>query len=86
MRGNFARVMLIGLIVPAAFADDAGFAGQWMLQIPAPGVVPYAGLLELEQRGDEWVAYVENGPAPVSIDGKKTKSETYKILAILNDP
>jgi hypothetical protein len=70
-RGNFAWAMLIGLIVPAAFADDTGFAGQWMLQIPAPGVVPYAGLLELEQRDDKWVAYVENGPAPVHIDGNK---------------
>ena len=71
MRVNFVRAMLISLIVPAAFADDAGFAGQWMLNIPAPGVVLYAGLLELEQRGDEWVAYVENGPAPVQIDGNK---------------
>lgn len=64
-----AWVMLVGISTPRAFADEAGFAGQWMIRIPAPDVVPYEGLLELEQQGDEWVAYIENGPAPVSIKG-----------------
>ena len=54
-----------------AGADDAGFAGQWMLRIVAPDVVPYEGVLELEQRGDAWVAHVENGPTPVIIDGNR---------------
>ena len=71
MRTQFALLVLLGLLVPAAFADEADFAGQWMLRITAPGVVPYEGLLELEQRGDEWLAYVENGPATVNIDGNK---------------
>jgi len=66
-----ASLILMGMPVSAAVAADADFAGQWMLRIPAPGVVPYAGLLELEKHGDEWLAYIENGPAPVSIDGKQ---------------
>lgn len=64
-----AWVMLVGISTPRAFADEAGFAGQWMIRIPAPDVVPYEGLLEIEQQGDGWVAYIENGPAPVSIEG-----------------
>lgn len=58
-------------IAQAACAEDAGFAGDWMIEIAAPDVVPYAGLLEIERRGDEWIAWVEHGPAPVEIDGKR---------------
>ncbi len=64
-------VMLTGVSISAAFAADSDLAGQWMITIPAPGVVPYEGLLEFEKHGDEWLAYIENGPAPVSIDGKQ---------------
>ena len=67
----WAPLILMGMPVSAAVAADAEFAGQWMIRIPAPGVVPYEGLLELEKHGDEWLAYIENGPAPVSIDGKQ---------------
>ena len=52
MRGKLACFLLFVLAVPAAFADDADFAGQWMIRIVAPDVVPYEGLLELEQRGE----------------------------------
>ena len=66
------RGLLTGLgcltLAAAASADD-GFAGRWMLTIDAPGVVPYSALLEIETLEGEWVAHVENGPAPVSIDG-----------------
>ena len=62
---------LIALGVQAAFADDADFAGEWMLTIEAPGVVPYEGLLDIERQGDSWAAYVENGPAPIRIDGNR---------------
>lgn len=58
-------------VVHAARADDQGFAGDWMIEIVAPDVVPYAGLLELERRDDDWIAHVEHGPAPVSIDGAR---------------
>lgn len=58
-------------VAQAACADDTGFTGDWMIRIAAPDVVPYAGLLEIEQRGDEWFAWVEHGPAPVNIDGKR---------------
>ena len=60
-------VALTVLGVPAFANED--FVGQWMLTIEAPGVVPYQGLLEIEKHGDAWRAWVENGPAPLSIDG-----------------
>ncbi len=61
---------LIALGVQVAFAND-NFAGKWLLRIEAPGVVPYEGLLDIERQGDAWVAYVENGPAPIKIDGNR---------------
>ena len=67
---RFATLLLV-LCLSAAFANDDEFSGEWMLRIAAPGVVPYAGLLEIEREGDEWVAWIENGPAPVSIGGDK---------------
>ena len=61
--------LLLVLFMSSAFADEDDFPGKWMLRITAPGVVPYEGLLEIEREGDAWVAWIENGPAPVSIDG-----------------
>jgi hypothetical protein len=68
LAGFGCLVALIAFSMQAAFADD-GFAGEWMLTINAPGVVPYEGLLEISQHGGTWVAYIENGPAPIKIDG-----------------
>ena len=65
---NARSLPLTLLLLAAAFsasADDAEFAGQWMITIEAPGIVPYEGLLEIERTGGQWLAWVENGPAPV---------------------
>ncbi len=58
---------VVGFVSPSAFADDPGFAGQWLVTIEAPGVVPYVATLDLERGDVDWTAYVENGPAPVAI-------------------
>jgi len=57
------------LVTLAAGADTAQFSGHWRLQIDAPGVVPYVASLDIEESGGVTVAYVENGPAPVEVDG-----------------
>lgn len=78
MRARFLRVIsrgrpfviaaaLLGISV-SAFSED--FAGEWLLTIEAPGVVPYTGLLDIENVDGEWRAWVENGPAPIVIDGR----------------
>lgn len=66
-----ALVALLVAGMQMTLADDNQFAGEWMLTIEAPNVVPYQGLLEISRQGDTWVAYVENGPAPIKIDGNK---------------
>lgn len=59
------------LVGANALAAEADFIGRWHLTIDAPGVVPYEGQIDIE-RGDEGlVAFVENGPAPVEIDGDR---------------
>jgi hypothetical protein len=50
-----------------AHANPA-FEGDWMIEIRPPGA-PVIGVLQLERNGDEWAAWVEGGPAPVTIDG-----------------
>jgi hypothetical protein len=63
-------------VLPLAFllaclpsiGQEPDFAGQWMLDVQIPAE-PLAGLLELEQDGGRWVAWVEGGPTPVTIDG-----------------
>ena len=54
-----------------SIADDADFIGQWTLNINAAGIAPYEGLLDIEKKDDELLAWVENGPAPISINGNK---------------
>lgn len=54
-----------------SLADDDDFAGKWILNISPAGIAPYEGLLEIEQHDDELRAWVENGPAPIKVDGNK---------------
>ena len=51
-----------------ALADESDFRGQWTLNVQVPAE-PLVGLLEIEKRDGEWIAWVEGGPAPVRIDG-----------------
>ena len=59
--------LLLSMAFPA-IADESDFAGSWTLNVQIPAE-PLVGLLELEQSDGEWVAGVEGGPAPVTIDG-----------------
>ncbi len=70
-----ASLLLSGLYVPSASASEEDFAGHWMIRIDADGIVPYEAVLEIEQQGDAWLAFVENGPAPLTIDGNTIEIE-----------
>jgi hypothetical protein len=58
------------LLTARVIAADSEFAGRWHLTIDAPGVVPYVAQLDIEEHDGDAHAWVENGPAPVDIDGK----------------
>jgi len=62
--------VLLLLAASSVLANEADFAGRWELNVQIPAE-PLVGLLEIEQSDDEWTAWVEGGPAPVSIDGDK---------------
>ena len=68
---NARRVLtVLFMALPAASAAaPADFAGDWQLDIAVPGAAPLTGSLQIETGGGEPVAFVENGPAPVAIDG-----------------
>ena len=57
------------LLFFAATASASEFAGNWMITIEAPGVAPYVAQLDIEESNGGLRAWVENGPAPVAIDG-----------------
>lgn len=67
MRAIPLAVLTLVLATPAAGED---FAGRWMLEVRIPAE-PLEGLLEIEQDGAGWRAFVEGGPAPVTIDGNR---------------
>ena len=69
MRPGPALVLVL-VSLSGAHADDNGFAGAWMLEVRIPAE-PLVGLLELERHGENWTAWVEGGPAPVTIDGNR---------------
>lgn len=71
----FACLLAASVFASMASASEEDFAGEWMIRIDAPGVIPYRALLEIEQQGDDWIAYVENGPSPLTIDGNKIEIE-----------
>lgn len=65
------RLILVALLTFSigvqAHADESEFAGRWMLDVKIPAE-PLAGLLEIEATDDGWIAWVEGGPAPVTIE------------------
>ncbi len=65
----YAWLMIFCMPVSFAIADEADFAGKWMLNIEVPDIEAVLGQLEIEKSGDEWVAYVDNGPASLVIVG-----------------
>ena len=68
-----ARVWSVAMVLVSVNAFGAGpsdFVGSWMITIDAPGVAPYYARLDIEMNGTaQPVAFVENGPAPILIDG-----------------
>lgn len=59
--------MVMVFVIPCVWADEADFAGNWLLNVQIPAE-PLVGLLELQQTENGWEAWVEGGPAPVTID------------------
>jgi hypothetical protein len=56
------------LLAGQACANPA-MEGEWMMEVSTAGA-PVISLLQLERDGDHWQAFVEGGPAPVTIDGE----------------
>lgn len=62
-----------GLVSHAA---DGRFAGSWLIEIEAPALAgPYVARLDIEHNDGKWAAWVENGPAPIKIDGDSIEVE-----------
>jgi hypothetical protein len=72
MRKRLIAIQLVVFLVFAssALADDADFAGAWMLEIKVPAET-LSALLEIERQGDALLAFVEGGPAPLTINGNR---------------
>ena len=66
---RFAILTALTLSLPV-YSQDVSFAGQWLLNVQIPAE-PLVGLLEIERDAENWVAWVEGGPAPVHIDGNE---------------
>ena len=68
-----AATVAAGLLVCAvAFGAPSDFVGRWMVTIEAPGVAPYNARLDIElDDAGRPVAFVENGPAPLRLDGSQ---------------
>lgn len=65
---RLAIACLLGCVSLIAHADEAEFEGSWLLNVQIPAE-PLVGLLELAQEDGDWIAWVEGGPAPVSVSG-----------------
>lgn len=63
-------LILFLLATPGAYAAEADFAGAWRITVEIPAE-PLVGLLELESTDSGWIAWVEGGPAPVTISGQQ---------------
>jgi len=61
-------VVSVLMLAFTAKAAEADFAGRWMVSLQDQKRT-LVGLLELEQSDGSWVAYLEGGPAEVTIDG-----------------
>lgn len=66
MRFLVAVVAALPILAQAAESD---FIGEWILTIEAPGIVPYVARLDIDDVDGQITAHVENGPAPLRIDG-----------------
>ena len=60
---------LLALIFHQASANPE-MEGTWKIDV-VPSGAPLTGILEIERKGGEWTAFIEGGPAPVSIDGNR---------------
>lgn len=60
----------LALVVPIqpAAAQDESIAGTWRLTV-ARGGSPRVGILEINQTGDGYEAFIDGGPAPITVDG-----------------
>ena len=54
--------------VYAQESREAGFSGNWMLELAVPPT-DVVGLLTLQDLDSEWVGHVEGGPVAVNIGG-----------------
>lgn len=76
MRRSWQAAALAASLASApGLAAPTEFEGSWMLTIDAPNVVAYRARLDVERRGETAIAFVENGPAPVAIDGDRIELE-----------
>jgi hypothetical protein len=63
----FLFILLLA-VTPCTMANEDDFVGAWLLDVQIPAE-PLVGLLEIERAGEGLIAWVEGGPAPVTIDG-----------------
>lgn len=66
MRSEFTIAAL--LIWSQTVSADPALEGDWMLELKPDGAA-IVGLLQVELQDDQWAAWVEGGPVPISVDG-----------------
>lgn len=64
------KLTTILLLLTSQSQANPAFEGEWMIQINPPGAA-VTGLLQIEHDGDDWAAWVEGGPAPITVDGDR---------------
>lgn len=72
MRRSICKILIVAWLgVPhMLFAQqESDFAGAWMVTLDVPPA-DIIGVLEIEAAGSGWSAWVEGGPAGLSIDGR----------------
>ncbi len=65
---RLAAALVLACLASIAQAQDTDFEGAWLLNVQIPAE-PLVGLLEITRKDDRWFAWVEGGPAPVTING-----------------
>ena len=69
MRRKQPRITLVLLLFSlTTHADDADFVGKWLVEIKVPAA-PLIGHLDIEATREGLIAFVDGGPAPISVDG-----------------
>ena len=71
MTSNSAWIGLAALVLAQPVVAQSDAVGEWRVKIDAPGIVPYEASLNIEEEDGRVVAWVENGPAPIVIDGNR---------------